>query len=226
MNGLTEAQYAELAQILDAYARQNGLTPLAQTETGPSGSASFGSLKPGLYLVGGSSAVLDGKRIAVDAFLVCLPGKTSDGALTYQVTAQPKHSTSIHQETVTRRVWKTWDDAGFTRRRPASVTVELLCDGEVYDTRVLTAGNSWQYVWKALPAWSAAGKLHNWTLREQAVQYYDGVIWAEGDTFLVRNTYVGKKLPQTGQLWWPVTGMSAAGLGFMTVGFFLKKRHD
>ena len=226
VNGLTEAQYAELAQILDAYARQNGLTPLAQTETGPSGSASFGSLKPGLYLVGGSSAVLDGKRIAVDAFLVCLPGKTSDGALTYQVTAQPKHSTSIHQETVTRRVWKTWDDAGFTRRRPGSVTVELLCDGEVYDTRVLTAGNSWQYVWKALPAWSSAGKLHNWTLREQAVQYYDGVIWAEGDTFLVRNTYVGKKLPQTGQLWWPVTGMSAAGLGFMTVGFFLKKRHD
>lgn len=58
------------------------------------------------------------------------------------------------------------------------------------------------------------------------MQYYDGVIWAEGDTFLVRNTYVGKKLPQTGQLWWPVTGMSAAGLGFMTVGFFLKKRHD
>ena len=34
VNGLAEAQYAELAQILDAYARQNGLTPLAQTETG------------------------------------------------------------------------------------------------------------------------------------------------------------------------------------------------
>ena len=101
--------------------------------------------------------------------------------------------------------------------------MELLCDGEVYDTRVLTAGNSWQYVWKALPAWSAAGKLHNWTLREQAVQYYDGVIWAEGDTFLVRNTYVGKKLPQTGQLWWPVPFLLAVGILLVLIGLICRR---
>ena len=226
VNGLTEAQYAELAQILDTYTRQVGLKPLDQKKTGPSGKAFFGSLTPGLYLVGGSTAVLNGKCFAVDPFLVSLPGKNSDGTFAYQVTAQPKHSTSVPQETVTRRVWKTWDDAGFTRKRPSSVTVELLCDGKVYDTRVLNAGNNWQYVWKDLPAWSSVGKLHTWTLREQAVKFYDGMIWTEGDTFLVRNTYVGKKLPQTGQLWWPVTGLSAAGLVLMTMGLFLKKRHD
>jgi hypothetical protein len=35
---------------------------------------------------------------------------------------------------------------------------------------------------------------------------------------------VGKSLPQTGQLWWPVAALSAAGLCFITVG--LKRRRE
>jgi hypothetical protein len=35
---------------------------------------------------------------------------------------------------------------------------------------------------------------------------------------------VGKRLPQTGQLWWPVAALSAAGLCFITVG--MKRRRE
>lgn len=75
INGLTAAQYTDLARILDAYARQNSLKPLAKKDTGANGCAGFDALEPGLYLVGSSTAVLGGKKITVDPFLVSLPGQ-------------------------------------------------------------------------------------------------------------------------------------------------------
>lgn len=79
INGLTAAQYTDLARILDAYARQNSLKPLAKKDTGANGCAGFDALEPGLYLVGSSTAVLGGKKITVDPFLVSLPGQNDDG---------------------------------------------------------------------------------------------------------------------------------------------------
>ena len=127
-------------------------------------------------------------------------------------------------ETVSRRVWKAWDDEGFPFGRPGAVVVELLCDGQVYDTQMLSPENNWQYIWKALPARDSAGRLLTWALRERAVEGYTATIWAEGDTFLVRNTYTGKKLPQTGLIWWPAAVLSAAGLILMGHSLFLKKK--
>ena len=36
--------------------------------------------------------------------------------------------------------------------------------------------------------------------------------------FIVTNTYAGENLPQTGQLWWPVTILSVAGVAFILLG--------
>ena len=320
LNGLTQAQYADLARTLDAYAQRDDLTPMESKQTGAEGSAFFDGLKTGLYLVGGSSAVWNGKSYAMEAFLVSLPSQLDDGTLSYQVITQPKHATSepgeetvdrrvlklwqgdveefrpekvtvsllkdgavydtvtltkaiswryswenlpkygqdghlirwqltetvpdgyrvsLGQEgeaflltntyipdtsTVTRRVQKRWDDTGYSSRRPASVTVELYCDSSLYDTVTLTAANGWRYTWENLPAKDSVGRPHTWTLRERAVDGYESAVWTQGDTFLVRNTYKGAKLPQTGQLWWPVPVLCASGLALLALGLFLKKR--
>jgi len=322
LNGLTQEQYADLARTLDAYARQDGLTPLETMQTRSTGSAYFENLRTGLYLVAGSSAVINGKSFTTDPFLVSLPSQDAGGTLVYEVITQPKHITSEIPDTpeivarrvlklwqgdveefrpegvtvrllkdgvvydtvtltrdnswryawealpkfdtdghlirwqlteevpegylvslgqeedaflltntldpdtalTTRRVQKRWDDKGYTSKRPASVTVELLCGGQVYDTRELTAANKWQYVWENLPVKDKNGKDNIWTLRETDAKGYTSTVWAEGETFIVLNRYNAAKLPQTGQLWWPVPLLSAVGLVLLAAGLVLRKR--
>ena len=322
LNGLTTQQYTDLARTLDAYARQDQLPPLAQAQTRATGSYTFENLNTGLYLVGGSSAVIDGKSVQTDPFLVTLPTRTANGTLAYQVITQPKHiTTQVPQEPetvdlrvlklwqgileeflpeslevhllkdgavydtvtltrqegwrhswkalpkyagdghriqwqltedvpehylvslgqegdaflltntyqpdtdlVTRRVQKRWDDVGHTGKRPATITVELLCNGLVYDTQKLSQENSWQYIWENLPAKDQTGKENRWNLREIEPQGYTSKVWQEEDTFLVLNSYKGTKLPQTGQLWWPVPLLTVGGLALVALGLGLKKR--
>ena len=225
VNGLTQGQYADLARLLDAYVRQDKRIPLDRKTTGADGRASFAELRPGLYLVGGSAVSLSGRSIETGPFLVSLPSRSASGNLTYQVTANPKHITSEPSQTLTRRVLKLWqgDEAGL---RPREITVYLLKDGEVYDAQTLWAGNNWQYLWKNLPAEDSAGRPYIWTLREQAVDGYKSTVWTEGNIILVRNTYLGKKLPQTGQSWSGVWVLSAAGGVLLTLSLLPKKRKD
>ena len=53
---------------------------------------------------------------------------------------------------------------------------------------------------------------------------YTSKVWQEEDTFLVLNSYKGTKLPQTGQLWWPVPLLTVGGLALVALGLGLKKR--
>ena len=102
--------------------------------------------------------------------------------------------------------------------------MELLNNGLVYDTRNLTAANKWQYTWENLPARDKNGKENLWTLREIEPTGYTSTVKTEEDTFIVLNSYKGTKLPQTGQLWWPVPLLCAAGLVLLAAGLVLKKR--
>ena len=317
LNGLTTQQFADLARTLDAYAGQDGLPPLKTGRTGSTGSLFFDGLKTGLYLVGGSAAVLDGKSIALQPFLVSLPSLDGNGDWAYKLIIAPKftgtpvpetpetgsyrvlkvwqgdveefrpeqiivrllqdgvvydtvtltkenawrhswenlpkysrdghliswqlteevpahYTVRLCQEgdtfllentyepdtvTLTRRVQKRWDDPGYSSKRPGSITVELLRNGQVYDTVTLTAAGNWQYTWENLPS-----KDSQWTVREIVPQGYKGTLWQEGDTFILQNSYMGMKLPQTGQLWWPVPVMALGGLALLALGLGLKKR--
>ena len=325
VNGLSQEQYNDLARTLDAYARQDGLTPLAEKQTLATGSAYFQNLQTGLYLVAGSAGVIGSRSYTTDPFLVSLPSRGADGGLSYEIITQPKHESddafnptpetvsrrvlklwqedieefrpegltvrllmdgtvydtvtltkenswrytwkdlpkygedghlirwqlteevpehylvSLGQEgdafllmntyqpdtsVVTRRVQKRWDDEGYASKRPASITVELLCNGLVYDTQTLNADNKWQYIWENLPAKDKMRKDNVWTLREIEPNGYTSKVWEEDGTFIVLNSYKGSKLPQTGQLWWPVPLLCTAGLVLLAAGLMLKKRRQ
>lgn len=137
-------------------------------------------------------------------------------------TYDPKPS----DDTVSRTVQKRWSDTGYENKRPASVTVELLKDGEVYDTVLLDADGGWKYTWDELPRYDADGNEISWTLREVSVKGYTASVTQTGDIFVLTNTYDKTKLPQTGQLWWPVPLLAAAGLGLICVGLSMRKRDE
>ena len=126
-------------------------------------------------------------------------------------------------DTVTRRVYKLWDDKGYESSRPSSVTVQLLRGGEVYDTRQLTAASDWTYSWDSLPRYDAAGKEISWTVKENVVSGYTADIRQSGANFTITNSIAKAKLPQTGSLWWPVPVLAAAGLVFLALGMLRRR---
>lgn len=63
---------------------------------------------------------------------------------------------------------KRWDDAGYEQKRPDTITVTLLKDGTVYDTRTISRTDSWQYTWSGLPRYSPDGTEIVWTIQENA----------------------------------------------------------
>lgn len=126
----------------------------------------------------------------------------------------------------TVEVEKIWDDKGHENKRPTAIEVQLIRDGEIYETVSLSASNGWKYLWEGLEA----GR--DWTIKEKSTPYgYTASIKQSGGKYTITNTYEppsppeGPKLPQTGLLWWPIPLSLCAGLVFYLLGFLcLKKR--
>ena len=120
-------------------------------------------------------------------------------------------------------VEKIWSDKGYESKRPTEVEVQLLRDGQVYDTIILNTSNNWRYCWTDLE------EAHDWTVKEKSKPAgYTSVITQNGGKFTITNTYTPTppdvpKLPQTGQLWWPVPVLASLGLLFYLVGFLRRR---
>ena len=102
--------------------------------------------------------------------------------------------------------------------RPASITVHLVLDGEDYGEPVkLNYANRWSYTWENLPP-------KNWSVREEPNRRYTTTVVKNGNTFIITNTW--KRLPQTGQLWWPVSVLTISGLGLLGLGMLRRRKQD
>ena len=132
-------------------------------------------------------------------------------------------------DTTSIRVIKIWNDAGYQSKRPGYITVTLFCDGRAYATADLSAANNWRCTFTGLTGG------HRWNVLENRVPGKYTVGYSRtGTTFYVSNYYgtmiaddsvpLGLWLPQTGQLWWPVPLLAAAGM--VLFGFGWKRRMD
>ena len=105
----------------------------------------------------------------------------------------------------------------------------------IVDTVSLTAENNWRYVWDELDAGC------RWEVVEKECPGYTVKVEKSGVTFTLTNTHVPSetppkkpdpaapkpRLPQTGQLWWPVPLLLQAGLGLLIVGLRQRrKKHE
>ncbi|MCH5278699.1 MAG: Cna B-type domain-containing protein [Christensenellaceae bacterium] len=207
---------ADLAVDLSEYITNDDIEPAQTGTTDQEGRLSFNGLSIGLYLTIGDQLSKDGWIYTPQPTLIWLPCVNPDGGLDYDPVCTLKYEKTpeeVKPETISIFVEKVWVDDG---NHPSSVTVQLLCDGEVYDEVTLNAENDWRYTWENLEA------DHDWQIVETDIpDGYTARVTRDGFYFTVTNT---KKLPQTGQLWWPVPAMLGAGLLLLIFGVVLRKR--
>lgn len=247
IRGKNDEAWRTLASTLEGYVLRDGIAPADSGKTNDKGYVSFPtagkSLKAGLYFVLGHRHTQNGCRYDPAPFMVMLPGLDKENNIwVYDVTVNAKFDSSPipdkpDDHKIDRKVLKVWADDGHEKDRPKEVIVQLLCDGKVYDTVTLNAANNWRYTWTGLD------DRYTWTIVEKELEGYTVEVTREGITFVVTNTCnennpnepttpvtpdepsapTTSKLPQTGQLWWPVPVLIAVGMLFVVIGLMRRR---
>lgn len=198
LDHLTQDQWLSLASTLRGYVLKDDLTPVAEGKTDNDGNLTFSGLKAGLFLVIGDSVTTgDDYTYSAVSFMVFLPGEDPvNNDWDYDITVAPKYTKEYNSPDdtyVSRKVLKKWDDAGYETLRPAEVTVQLLRDGKVFDTKALNKDNNWCYTWDNLNAG------YDWAVIEKEVDGYAVSITNSGISFIITNRYaapiIGTNLP-------------------------------
>ena len=245
---MDQTQWRTLALILEGYIARDDIQPLAEQSTDANGKTTFQDLDAGLYILIGRNQSDSTYRYECEPAMIQLPGLNEKEEWITEVTAKPKYTKQpvSQEETLTqKKVIKIWKDNN-SKKRPKEIQVELLKDGKIADTVMLNVDNNWKYQWDNLDS-SAT-----WQVVEKEVpQGYRVTVDREADTFTITNvkstsskdgntgTTIGtgtnktgisgsgknSRLPQTGQLWWPVGILAAAGMFFFTAGWFRKKNN-
>lgn len=252
IRGKNDEAWRTLASTLEGYVLRDKVAATDSSKTDNKGLVSFPTagnrLTPGLYLVLGHRHFQGSRRYDASPFMVMLPGLDRDANdWIYEVIANAKHDSNPipdgPNDTITRKVLKVWKDDGHEKERPTEVIVQLLRDGDIYDTVVLNAQNNWRHTWRNLD------DRYQWTVAEKRLEDYIVEVAREGITFVITNTYAEDisdeptpispatppttpdepttpnkpTLPQTGQLWWPVPVLLAVGLLFIIIGLIRRK---
>lgn len=221
IKGENDDAWNQLAYTLDGYVMRNSIKPSYSKVTNNEGIIEFENAKQGLYLVIGSLHEQDGYIYEVDPFIIQLPCVINNEWI-YDVVAHPKNQKK-ENEKLDLNVIKNWHDKGFEKQRPTQVTVELLCNGEVFDTVTLNKENNWRHSWKGLDPKA------KWNVVEKEYIEYSVIVERKGNTFLIHNTYIydvppPPPLDDTGVLWWPVPILIVGGLFFVLLGIMQNKK--
>ena len=203
LDGMDKAGWLKLANTLDGYVRRDDLDFEAEGFTDADGNLTF-RFKPGLFLVLGFRATTDDfQTYTAVPFMVFLPDRDSaNNAWVYETTAvakfhneifppddDPKKTDETDEEEflpkyVTRKVIKKWDDEGYESARPEAIEMQLLRDGEIFDTEKLTGENSWRFAWDNLES------KYDWTVVEKEIDGYAVSIEKNGITSVITNRFV------------------------------------
>ena len=178
-------KWAALANTIAGYAARDQIQPLQTATTDEDGSVLFQGLTVGLYLVVGDPADFGSYTYTPTSFMITLPYLNADDTWSYAPKANGKFARDHDSgsTTFTRTALKVWDDAGYEDSRPEEVTVQLLRNGEVYDTVTLNEGNNWKHRWYDLSA------RYQWQVVEDNVpDDYTVLVEQEGNTYVITNT--------------------------------------
>lgn len=211
---------------LEAYAAimQAGQKPVATAVTDAQGQAVFADLGDGKYLLTGDSYMVGDQICDLDMSLVQLPANISEDSPSGSVIVLPKHSMRDNSEETVYRVVIIWEDEASTQWRPDTVSVQLFRNGEKYSQVTPDKNSNWQYTW------TDTDSLASWVVLETIPENYQVSYSRDGNTFVITNTLQittdtdsGTKLPQTGQLWWPVSILAMAGCTLILLGWLRRK---
>jgi hypothetical protein len=245
LNGVTKSEdWQAAANSLAVYAgaTANKVQPTTSGVSDSSGRIASSGLETGLYLAVFTPVTHGVTTYSFQPTLVALPQWSTTG-VDYSVEATPKGTSSTYipgGSTVSVTVLKIWNDSS-EGNRPSSVTAVLLKDGADAGTVVLSAQNNWRYTWTGL------SDSCTWTVLEKNVpDGYTVTYTTDGTVRVITNTHTTNipdtptpgtnipdtptpgsgKLPQTGQLWWPVPVLAVCGLMLFGIGWGKRNGHD
>ena len=207
---------------MDMMAMSAGADPDVAATSRGDGLATFESLEPGLYLVSGKPVEILPWAYTFTPFMVSVPTRDFNDEWVYDVFVDVKLEKTPAITNI--EVVKVWDDMGYEDRRPGSIYVALLFDGEQIDAAQLHDGNSWSHVFEDLPA------AHEYTVQELDVpKWYKVSYEVINGVLVVRNTRDTTitpvpDIPSTGQLWWPVPILAGVGMLLVTIGWYINRK--
>lgn len=186
-DSMNQDKWNELSETLAGYAKRDNLASVDSGKTDENGTLQLPSagktFKPGLYLVVGETLVSGGYIYTAKPSIVALPMIASGNTWSYTLTIQPKYQRE-EDHALSRKVLKVWDDSGFETVRPSEVVIQLLKDGEVYDTVTLNQANNWRHEWNDLD------DRYTWNVVEKEMKGYTVKVELNSSTFTVTNSYV------------------------------------
>lgn len=199
---LDNANLSNTASTLSSYVSRDNIAAFDSGKTDSKGVIKFpnsrSDMKAGLYLVLSDSYVSGRTTYSTKPALVSLPNKNSN-SYDYNITSNPKVEMTSRpggsggggtpsKTKVEVKVLKVWDDEGHETSRPTSIEVQLLKDGEVYQTIKLNKAGNWRNTWTGLDA------DHEWTVVEKDVpEGYQVSTDKEGITYVITNKYVSEE---------------------------------
>lgn len=187
LKDMTSSKWRALSQTLNAYVQRDRLQPMKTEKTGTDGCVTFSDLTSGLYLITGDSCTRGGVTYTPEPMLVSLPDLTAENEWDYHPKVYCKYdryNNTSTPERVQRKVQKVWKDDGNENKRPATISVQLLKNGNVADTVTLSEENNWEYTWKNLDS------RYTWLVTEKEIpEGYTVTVQREGSVFIVTNTY-------------------------------------
>ena len=124
-------------------------------------------------------------EVSVEGYTTVITGSQAEG-----FTITNTHETEV----VSVSGSKTWNDNdNQDGARPESITINLVKNGEVIDSKVVTAENGWAWSFENLPKYENGGMLIEYTITENAVEDYT----TEYNGYNVVNTHAPAKTSVT-----------------------------
>ncbi len=228
VQNLQEERNGVIAKTLESFVLSDAIAETASGQTDAEGTAEFHALEAGIYLAIPMQTEKNGRIYTASPLLAALSDTDTE--------ILPKiYSTASRDDTdrriKVRKIWLNETDADSSR--PESITVALYQNGKPYKTAVLDSANNWEYEWN-LPDLHA-----EWRVAERDVpKQYTVLVDYQSGQFVIQNICrrndspaqttapAADKLPQTGQLWWPVPLLAACGIVCMAGGLYLKRKND
>ena len=167
-------------QTLAAYIERDNIPALMTEKTNSKGEVLFDGLSKGVYLTTGEFAVHDGIVYSVMPSIISVPA-LADGVEQHDVAANVKYGKRMSGSGKVGVV-KVWKTSSGKPLRP-EITVQLLRNGEIYDTVVLSESNSWKHTWTDLDIFS------QWLVTEKEIDKdYSVDICNNNYIFTITNT--------------------------------------
>lgn len=215
-----------LETTLSAYIKKENLKSTYTSISNEKNEIIFNNVSEGAYLLVGESKVYQNELYTPSPTIVFVK---KDDLKNGKKIIEVKYEKVPKDTFKSIEVVKAWDDND-NANRPKFIEVQLLENGKVIDTVKLDKSNNWKYKWDKL-----SNDKHYEVVEKNVPNGYKVTISRNNNIFTVTNklpnipptkppTKPGKKLPQTGQLWWPLPILLLASIIFIKKGN--SKRND